>query len=325
MNEQILQIFEENPDHFISGEELSRRLSCSRTAVWKHIQDLRKQGYEFEAVSRLGYRLVRKPDKIDLKKLSALLNTKTLGRDVHYFESVLSTQMSAHDMVASGAKEGTLIIAEQQTAGRGRMGRKWHSPLGKGIWMSLILAPRIPIHFAPQLTLLIAVALCRAIKQKYPMDVGIKWPNDLLVGGRKISGILLESSAEDERLRHVIAGIGISANLLQEDYPPELWDKATSLSIESGQVIDRELLIAAFLNELEALYDLYHEQGFAPLRILWEALNVTLHRPVKVHTHDGVVEGLAESIDDLGGLNVRLPDGRVVILYSGENDTPYKA
>jgi BirA family biotin operon repressor/biotin-[acetyl-CoA-carboxylase] ligase len=318
MNERILQYFLEHEDQYISGEELSRQLQCSRTAVWKHIETLRKQGYVFDALPRKGYKMLTKPVVINAVKLMQGLQTKNLGRVLRIFDEVDSTQNVAHSLVRQGAEEGTLVLAEQQNAGRGRMGRKWFSPKGKGIWMSLVLKPTISMQFTPQLTLLVAVALCRAIQAHIPQQVGIKWPNDLLIHGKKISGILLESSAEDERLNYVIAGIGISVNLLPEDYPDELRAKATSLYIEKGQPVDREQLICDFLLQLEVLYELYTEQGFAPIRSLWEALTISLHKPIRVHTAKGWIEGVANAIDEMGALWVTLPDGETVKLYSGD-------
>jgi BirA family biotin operon repressor/biotin-[acetyl-CoA-carboxylase] ligase len=202
------------------------------------------------------------------------------------------------------------------------MGRRWHSPKGKGIWMSLVLQPRISLQFAPQLTLLTAVALCRAIRRECGVDAGIKWPNDLLIGGKKVSGILLESSAEDERIKYAICGVGISVNLKPEDYPPELLNIATSLAIECGGEIAREPLVAAFLSEFEQLYDLYHAQGFGPIRLLWEALSVSLHHPIRVQTPQGPVEGLAAGIDEFGALTVTLEGGQTIRVFSGDVEIP---
>ncbi|KIL40027.1 biotin [Gordoniibacillus kamchatkensis] len=318
MKEQIIRIMEQHRGSFVSGEELSRRLDVSRTAVWKHIAALREDGYEFEAVPKRGYRLVQVPERLRPERIRELLRTTTLGHTLHVYDTLDSTQTKAHELVAQGAQEGTLVIADRQTAGRGRMGRVWHSPPGAGIYMSLILKPRIPLQFTPQLTLLAAVALCRAIVRIARVPVGIKWPNDLLIGGKKICGILLESSAEDERLRYIVAGMGIGVNLLPDDYPPELRSIATSLAIEAGHRFEREVLIAAVLEEFEALYKLYDEQGFGPIRSLWEANSASLNRPVRVRTAQGELEGIAESLDDSGGLNVRLADGTMTKIFSGE-------
>jgi len=318
MNEQLLTFFENNPAQYVSGEKLSQLLFCSRTAVWKHIQSLKKQGYIFAASPRLGYKLLQKPAVYDMPKFFSLLQTKCFGRSVHVYNQVDSTQNIAFEFVKQGAVEGTLILAEHQTAGRGRMGRVWHSPTGKGIWMSLILMPNIPLQFTSQLTLLVAVALCRTLQSYVSHQVGIKWPNDLLIRGRKVSGILLESSADDQRLNHVIAGIGISANLTETDFSEELRMKATSLLLESGVEVKRELLICHFLEQFELLYDLYMQQGFAPIRLLWIQLSVSLNRPLRIQTANGWLEGIAESIDEFGALILKQKDGKQNKLYSGD-------
>jgi BirA family biotin operon repressor/biotin-[acetyl-CoA-carboxylase] ligase len=317
INEQLIRLFVNSPDVFLSGEELSQKLKCSRTAVWKHIERLRLEGYVFEAVPRKGYRFISKPDKLDIELIQTKLQTSILGRSLLYVDEVESTNTWAHSLVMEGAAEGTLVIAEHQTSGRGRMGRKWHSPKGKGLWMSLVLKPRIPLQYAPQLTLLVAVALCRSIRKLTAVNVGIKWPNDLLVDGKKISGILLESSADEEKLQHVIAGVGISVNLDPDDFPEEIRDVASSLSIQAHRKIDRAELLCHFLVELESLYELYHEQGFAPIKLLWEALNVSIGCMVRQQTaKDGLIEGIAEGIDDHGALEVRLADGTSARWYS---------
>ncbi|WP_249866183.1 biotin--[acetyl-CoA-carboxylase] ligase [Paenibacillus konkukensis] len=319
INEHLLRTFEARPGEFLSGEELSATLQVSRTAIWKHIERLRQEGYEFEAVSRKGYRLVAKPDKLDVEAVLGRLHTRVLGRSIHYMNEVDSTNNVARELVQQGAQEGTLVVAEQQLAGRGRLGRKWHSPKGKGLWMTLILKPRIPLHFTPQLTLLVAVALCRSLRQITSLPIGIKWPNDLLIDGKKISGILLESSAEEENLNYVVAGVGIGVNLLPDDYPDdELRAKATSLAIEAGHTMDRSEILVAFLQELESLYDIYHEQGFGPIKLLWEALSVSLNRPVTCQTPKGLAEGTSLGIDESGALIVKLQDGTVTKWYSGD-------
>jgi BirA family biotin operon repressor/biotin-[acetyl-CoA-carboxylase] ligase len=314
----LLTLLEQASGDFVSGEEISRKLNVSRTAVWKQIRKLEAEGYVIEAVPRLGYRLTGRPSRLSLRELLPKLTTRSFGRHVKLYEEVGSTQDVLRELAEEGAPEGTLVIAECQTQGRGRMGRSWLSPPGKGVWMSLLLRPQVPLPLTPQLTLLAAVALCRAIGRLVPLRIGIKWPNDLLVNSRKISGILLESAAEDERLRYVAVGIGVSANLDEEDYPEELRDKAVSLKMASGRPVDRTGLIAAAMEEFERLYDLYREEGFAPIRALWEAHSVTLGRPAVLRTPQGPVEGVPESLDDSGGLRVRLHDGSVRTVYSAE-------
>ncbi|AHD05224.1 biotin--[acetyl-CoA-carboxylase] ligase [Paenibacillus larvae] len=322
MIERILAMFEQNPGEYLSGEQLSRELGVSRTAIWKHIQAMKQQGYRFEASRRKGYKLLEEPERLDVERLKSLLKTDIFGQTVHYAEETASTQNLAASLVSEGAKHGTLVVADAQNQGRGRHGRHWFSPKGKGIYMSLLLRPKVPIFFAPQLTLVAAVALCRTIQKLYGLNIGIKWPNDLLIGGRKVSGILLEISGEDERLKHIIAGIGISANIEAGDFPEDLREVATSLEAELGYKVDREELIAAFLQEFEQIYVLYMEKGFAPIRTLWEAQSISLHRTIRVRTSDGEFEGIAECLDDAGALVVRTPGNKIYKMYSGEVDIP---
>lgn len=318
MEQQILDYLEQNRNKYVSGEQLSERLGCSRTAIWKHIRKLKRDGYTFEAVPRKGYKLTGLPNYWDAAELLEGLQTRTMGRTLKLYDTVESTQPIAHQLAEQGAAEGTMVLAEQQTSGKGRMGKSWHSPKGKGIWLSLVLRPRIPVHFTPQLTLLVAVALCRTIRSMEPLPVAIKWPNDLLIDGKKISGILLESSAEDERLNYVIAGVGIGVNLGESDYPPELKAVGTSLRMASGKEWSRTALLQRFLLQFEELYELYHAEGFEPIRTAWSAQSVSLGKRVRARTPKGDVEGIAETIDEMGALIVRRDDGQLEKLYSAE-------
>jgi len=322
MRKRLLALLEQSDDQYLSGEAASKLLGVSRTAVWKQIRKLEDEGYTIEASRKLGYRLIGRPDRLTESSLLSKLTTDKLGRTLHLFETVESTQNVALALAVEGAPEGTLVIAEQQLSGRGRMGRGWISPKGKGIWMSLVLRPDIPMPYAPQLTLLAAVALCRSLRRVTSLDIGIKWPNDLLIGGRKISGILLESSAEEDRLKHVIAGIGISLNLDASDYVPEVLDKAISLKMAAGRPFDRAETIAAFLLELEQLYALYHSEGFAPIRSLWEALSVSLGKRTVLTTPQAVIEGVPTGLSDTGAIVVRLDDGRELSVFSAEMGLP---
>jgi len=316
--ETLLNILLENPTGFVSGEEMSRRLSISRTAVWKQINKLRTLGYEFEAVPNKGYRILMKPDTLDKLTLTNALNTVVMGSDLEIIKTTVSTQEEARQRAELGAPEGTVIIAEEQTGGKGRLGRKWFSPYGKGIWMSLVLRPQQPLEYTSQLTLLTGVAVCRAIRKTTGLDVGIKWPNDILMNQRKVCGILLESTVEDKVVRYCIAGIGISVNVDSAEYPEDLQDIATSLKAESGGIVDRTLLIAAVLEEFETLYHLYAQEGFLPIASLWEALSVTINHEVVFNTSQGLREGLAVGLDPSGALLVDTGLGNIVPVISGD-------
>ncbi|WP_340017810.1 biotin--[acetyl-CoA-carboxylase] ligase [Paenibacillus sp. FSL H3-0457] len=317
-HEDLLHMLLNAEGRFVSGEEISRNLSISRTAVWKHVNKLRDMGYEFEAVSRKGYRLVTKPDSIDATGLQLALDTTVFGRKAVLLASTLSTQGDVLKLAEQGQAEGAVVIAEEQTGGRGRFGRQWFSPPGKGIWMSVLLRPDLPLQHTPQLTLLTGVAVCRAVRACSGADAGIKWPNDVLINGRKVCGILLESTVEDHEVRYCIAGIGVDVNFDPEDYPEDLTTIATSLKMETGQSVDRTKLTAAILTELEQLYFLYQKEGFGVISALWEALSVSMNREITVTNPHGVIEGKAIGLDPSGALIVEKHDGEHTLIISGE-------
>ncbi|OMF01164.1 biotin--[acetyl-CoA-carboxylase] ligase [Paenibacillus amylolyticus] len=317
-HEDLLHMLLNAEGRFVSGEEISRNLSISRTAVWKHVNKLRDMGYEFEAVSRKGYRLVTKPDSIDATGLQLALDTTVFGRKAVLLTSTLSTQGDVLKLAEQGQAEGAVVIAEEQTGGRGRFGRQWFSPPGKGIWMSVLLRPDLPLQHTPQLTLLTGVAVCRAVRACSGADAGIKWPNDVLIDGRKVCGILLESTVEDHEVRYCIAGIGVDVNFDPEDYPEDLTTIATSLKMETGQSVDRTKLTAAILTELEQLYFLYQKEGFGVISALWEALSVSMNREITVTNPHGVIEGKAIGLDPSGALIVEKHDGEHTLIISGE-------
>ncbi|MNP18249.1 Bifunctional ligase/repressor BirA [compost metagenome] len=259
-----------------------------------------------------------KPDSLDVMTLRNAFNTTIMGANVEIIQTTVSTQEEARIRAEKGAAEGTLILAEEQTGGKGRLGRKWFSPYGKGIWMSLLLRPQQPLKFTSQLTLLTGVAVCRAIRSTTGIEAGIKWPNDILMNNRKICGILLESAVEDEVVRYCIVGIGISVNLDDQDYPSELKEIATSIKMECGKAVDRTVLIAAVMDEFESLYKLYQHEGFQPIATLWEALSVTIQQEVIVSTYQGQLEGVAVGLDSSGALLVDMGQGKVMSVISGD-------
>lgn len=316
--DQLLDMFEAADGQYLSGEEISRRLGVSRTAVWKRIGRLKDAGYVFDAAPKLGYRLAASASALDVRRIEGHLATVRFGRDLTVLAKTDSTQTEAEKRAREGAPEGTLIVAEEQTSGRGRQGRVWHSPPGRGVWMSTVLRPEGPLTAVPQLTLLAAVAVCRAIRTVSGVEAGIKWPNDLLANGRKLCGILLEAVVEDGGIRHCVMGIGIDANLEESDYPEELRDRVTSLQRESGIEVDRSALIASVMNEFETLYVLYAEEGFEPIRLLWESLSITLGREIAVRDLHGERRGYAHGLGKQGELMMLTENGSVVPVYSGD-------
>jgi BirA family transcriptional regulator, biotin operon repressor / biotin---[acetyl-CoA-carboxylase] ligase len=305
----VLELLLESGADYASGEALSGKLGLSRTAVWKVVNGLREKGYAIEAVPSRGYRLVRVPDRLTALELLPLLETHDLGRTVHAFESTTSTSEVAFRLAAEGAEHGELVVAEQQTAGRGRRGRSWVSPPGKNLYASLVLRPELPPQRAPELTLLAAVAVAETLRGE-GLEAVIKWPNDLQApGGGKIAGILTELSAEADRVHFVILGIGVNLNAGRGDFPPELEEVATSVFGVLGRKVNRPAFTARLLRTLEEWLDRHAEQGFAPVRIRWRALSATLGQEILVKSERRELRGLAEDIDADGALLLRTEGG----------------
>lgn len=315
---KLLELFSEAKGDFISGQKISDILGCSRTAVWKHIEDLRKEGFELEAVRRLGYRIVSTPDKITANEIRLGLKTEVLGQVIHYEEEVTSTQKIAHQLAQEGAEEGTLVVAELQTAGRGRMDRKWFSPKGTGVWMSLILRPPIPPQKTPQLTLLTAVAIAQAIQEVTGLVPDIKWPNDILMNGKKCVGILTELQADPDRVHSVIIGIGMNVNQTREQFPEDIRELATSLAIEKGEKIKRAELIQEVLEKMETLYRQYLQHGFLPIKLLWEGYAISIGKEITARMLNGTIRGIARGITEEGVLMLEDADGVVHYIHSAD-------
>jgi BirA family transcriptional regulator, biotin operon repressor / biotin---[acetyl-CoA-carboxylase] ligase len=318
---EIVRLFVENPEGFLSGEEISRRVGCSRAAVWKQIEELRKQGYEIEAKPRQGYRLKYRPDRVAPEEIYPHLKTERLGCEIRYVESTPSTQNIAHQWAKDGAPEGAVVIAEEQVNGRGRMGKTWHSPPRTGIWMSLILRPPISLAEASQLTLLASVGVQEAISKETNLPTKIKWPNDILVQGKKVCGILTEIRGEQDRIHYVIMGIGMNVNTEAKDFPEELANVGTSLAMETGRKIHRASLVAVLLKELEQYYLLYLQQGFTPIRKKWEEKAGMLGQVITARSTQSTITGLAEHLNEQGALLIRTSSG-VVPVYSAEIEWP---
>lgn len=318
IRKKLLDAFTNAGESFLSGQYLGEIIGCSRTAVWKHIEELRKDGFELEAVRKKGYRIVRTPETITADEIRLGLQTSFIGQNLHYEESVESTQKIANRLANENAPEGTVAIAEEQFTGKGRLGRHWHSPKYTGVWMSLILRPNIPLPRAPQLTLLTAVSVVQAIEEVTGIFPEIKWPNDILINGKKIAGILTELQAESDQIHSIIIGIGINVNQQLEDFPSELYSIATSLSIEKGVKISRAALIRSIFKQFEKLYMVYLEEGFFPIKLLWESYAVSIGKQIKARTLTSVIEGQALGITDEGVLLLEDQFGKIHQVYSAD-------
>lgn len=306
--EMILSFLAEGGADFISGATLSDKLGLSRTAVWKHVETLRKLGYTIEAQPSRGYRLLEVPDRLTPLEISPLLATRELGRTLHHFDELASTNARAFELAQDGALHGEVVIAEAQTAGKGRRGRSWLSPPGKNLALSIILRPEIPPSRAPELTLVAAVALAETITEA-GAAARIKWPNDVQLEGKKVAGILTELSADTERVHFVIVGLGVNLNTEETDFPPELRELATSLFLARKHQVPRALFTAALLTRLEAWLDTWQSEGFGPVRDAWKRLSSILGHEVLVRSETSELRGVAEDIDDAGALLLRSADG----------------
>ncbi len=313
MISQIIKFLRESQG-YISGEEMSRQLNISRAAVWKYMHQLREMGYEIEAIPHLGYRLTSSPDRFFPDEIQHGLKTKYFGQQVITFDSVDSTMDEAFRLGMEGAPEGTVVCAETQSKGRGRLGRSWMSPKGKGIYFSLILRPKLSFSQMPQLTLMAAVAIAEAITKTTTVKVGIKWPNDLLIDGKKVAGILTELRAETDQMKFVVLGVGINVNSTSS----QLVDTATSLKIVMGKPVDRVQLLRDVLVQLEQWYGLVHQGKFDKVLAKWKKLSCTLNTRVRVTDGVGSTEGHAIDLDRDGALLVKKDNGTIVRKLAGD-------
>lgn len=313
MNEQILALLRDSTT-YVSGEEISKHLGISRSAIWKHIQELRQQGYDIVAVPHLGYELAAIPDRLLPEEISFGLNTKILGKEIHYHDMIPSTMNIAMDLGMKGCKEGVVVCAEGQYKGRGRLSRFWSSPKNRGVYLSIILKPEISPAESPKLTLLSAVGVCQAIRAITKLDCLIKWPNDLILNNKKLGGILTEMNAEMDMVKFVVIGIGINVNTPESLLPP----KSTSLREQSGKRVSRIELTKQILREIEKEYILFQKEGFVPIIKKWKEFSTTLGHRVKVQFHKEHLEGQAIDIDTDGALLIKRDSGFVERVTAGD-------
>lgn len=318
MKEKILAALREDSSSFTSGKLLSEQLQCSRMAIWKHIEELREQGYRIESRHRRGYRLVSEIEPIDLQQWKSQLSSNHIGKELYYYPVTESTQIIAHQLAREGADEGTCVIADRQTGGRGRLGRKWHAPAGVGLWASFILRPRLPLESVSQMTLVIAAAVAKTLAT-FGYDPEIKWPNDILIKGKKVCGILTELQGDIDRVKYMIIGIGINVDQRLEEFDLDIQSKATSLYIvDSENRPDRSTLFIELCKQLENLYHIYIEHGFSPIRTIWETYAMAADQLIKVTTHQATYVGKINGITENGILIVKDELGKLHEIISAD-------
>jgi BirA family biotin operon repressor/biotin-[acetyl-CoA-carboxylase] ligase len=322
MDEEILQLLRESPSAFLSGEEISRRLKVSRTAVWKRMKRLRALGYEIEASTRSGYRLVQSPDFLTPSEIKPLLKTKWIGETIHHFHTLDSTNSKAYQLALNGAEEGEVVISESQEKGKGRLGRQWFSPPSLNLYLSVILRPKISPHQASLITLMAAVATADAIRKFSGLLPLIKWPNDILLGDRKVAGLLNEIHSEMDRIHFVILGMGVNLNGEEKTFPKEIRAKATSLKIEMGQTVSRKAFLQSLLQELEKWYRIFIKEGSAVILKAWRDRAHIKGRRVKVTSFGETWVGTAIDVDSDGALILETANGKRRRVVAG--DVQYK-
>jgi len=313
----ILTALEEQQG-YVSGEDLSRRLGLSRAAIWKRIQVLRGEGYEIQARPHCGYVLTQKPDLLSAWEIGRNIKTCRLAREVHSFAEVISTNDLAYKMALNGAQEGVVVIADCQIGGRGRMNRSWVSPYGKNLYLSLILRPEIPPRLVPLLTYMGAISTAEALAKSFSLEGEIKWPNDILVRGRKLAGLLNEAKSETDRVDFVVLGFGVNLNMGEKDFPQELCETATSVMRELGHSVSRVEFTRCLLESIEAWYDTFLLRGGDPIIERWESVARIRGKSLEVRSFGTMYRGVAEGLDRDGTLILRNGRGEAIRVVAGD-------
>ncbi|MCH4200608.1 MAG: biotin--[acetyl-CoA-carboxylase] ligase [Clostridium tyrobutyricum] len=318
MKDAILNLLKKSTEDFISGQIISEKLGVSRTAIWKYINILRKEGYTIDSYSKKGYKLISSPDILTYEEVKNTIHTKYIGQEFFYFDSIDSTNTVGKKLAEKGEPNGTIIVSEEQTMGHGRLGRNWVSPKYKGIWLSIILRPNVDPINVSKITQIAAAAMIRTLKS-LKIDAFVKWPNDIVMNDKKICGILTEMSAELNRVNYVIVGMGINANLDKTDFNKDILNKATSLKIETNSSINRKIFLGTLINEFEKLYDEFQENFTVTKSIeICKKYSAVIGNDIKI-LHSGK-EFYAKAIDieENGELVVQYKDGSIEKLISGE-------
>lgn len=318
MRKRILELLRKSEGEPVSGEEISRQLEVSRTAVWKHIQTLKSEGYTIDSVPKKGYILREAPNRLFPQEILPRLKTKWLGHNICYEDSIDSSNNLAKALANKGCENGLLVVAEEQGHGKGRLSRGWISPHARGIWFSVVLKPPFLPQEASKCTLLAAVAVVKALNKIPGVSAVIKWPNDILLLGRKMVGILTEMNAEFGHINYVVIGTGINTNCKPEDYPEDVRPNAVSVADAATAPFTRVELLCDILKNMEDLYETAIAEGFAPIFTEWRKYSCTLGQEVKVIAPDKTYYGTAVDIDEEGLLIVRKQNGTEEKVVAGD-------
>lgn len=318
MKYEVLHILKKNTHTFVSGQLISDKLGVSRTAVWKYINNLKKEGYLIDSSSKKGYKLLDSPDILSFEEIQKYLKTKYIGKKILHAEKVDSTNNRAKELASGGEPHGTLVIAEEQAGGRGRLGRVWYSPKYKGIWLSMILRPDINPMQIPKITQIAAAAVVTSLKD-FKIDATIKWPNDIILNGKKICGILTEMNAEMNKVHYVVLGMGINANLDKDDLEKDILDKATSIKIETGTTLDRKSFVGNLINKFEYLYEEFDKtQNIKSSMKICRNNSAVIGKTIRIIRGENETFAKALDLDENGALMVEYKNGTRENLISGE-------
>jgi BirA family biotin operon repressor/biotin-[acetyl-CoA-carboxylase] ligase len=317
----VLRILDESENGKpVPGKVISERLGVTRVSVWKHVNLLREIGYRIDASARAGYALQKRTWLLLPYEVKRHLKTQTIGQEMHYFERVSSTNALARQMlreIGDEVRSGTVLIAEQQTGGTGRMNRVWMSPEG-GIWATIVVMPKLNVDQIFSIMMAGSLALARAIRHEFGLSALIKWPNDVFIGDKKIAGMTIELAADEDILRYCLIGVGIDVNVSVERIMPTLSNLVTSISDELGHEVDRAQFFARFLKEFERRYQMVLMGETESLFREWRSLSCTLHRRVRIRTMKESFEGGAIDIDEHGALLVHRDGGEVERVIAGD-------
>ncbi|MBN2514741.1 MAG: biotin--[acetyl-CoA-carboxylase] ligase [Deltaproteobacteria bacterium] len=316
---QLLSYLKENRETWVSGESLSTKMAISRSAVWKHIKALRADGYTIESSPKKGYLFQKASDLLLPEEIREGLKTRSFGQqEIAYHRETDSTNLRAKELADQGAPEGTVVISEKQTSGRGRRGRSWFSPAEKGIYASLILRPSLPPNEAPKIVLLTSVAAAEALSIRTKLPVTIKWPNDILVKGKKIAGILIDIETEMDAVNYVIVGLGLNVNIPYHSLPESIRNDATSILIETGKQTPRKDIIREYLRLCEKYYEQFNEGRFQEILERWEKYANIIGQRIRVDLAGKTHMGNVSHIDPDGVLVIIDSDGRTHRIFSGD-------
>jgi BirA family biotin operon repressor/biotin-[acetyl-CoA-carboxylase] ligase len=313
VEEELVGVLEKNNRRFLSTKDISFRLGVHPYVVYQAVRELRRWEFQIQSERGKGYKLVKSPDLILPGEIKRSLKSKIFGKRIYSYRKVGSTNLLGFRLAETGSEEGTLIVADEQGKGKGRMGRSWYSPPRLGLWMSLILRPDIPPFKAPGLSICAGLALAQTIKGMTGIDAKIKWPNDCLIDGKKVGGILLELSAELDRINFVIVGIGVNVNHSTQDFPRNLSQTATSMKIKLGKDLSRLALLTSFLEEFERIYLDFKKKGLSAQREMIKSFSSLLGKKVAVRFGKEKIEGMAENIDENGSMVIKTKKGEKVV------------